>query len=1175
MSICANCGVENPPGKRFCGDCGSALALTCASCGGSIEAGKKFCGDCGTPVEAEAAAPPTPTRAAERRLVSVLFADLVGFTSASEARDAEDTREALTRYFDTCRQIVERYGGTVEKFIGDAVMAVWGAPVAHEDDAELAVRAALDLVAGVAALGQALGSPDLRARAGVLTGEAAVTVGADGQGMVAGDLVNTASRVQSAAEPGTVLVGETTKRASEAAIAYEDTGVHDMKGKAEAVQLWKATRVVGSRGGEGRSSALEAPFVGRDREFRLVKDLFHACADDKRANLVAVVGVAGIGKSRLAWELEKYLDGVVENVWWHRGRCLSYGDGVAYWALAEMVRMRARIAEDDPPEEALAKLRAAIEEHVPDAEERDWIEPRLQHILGLAEQVAPDPENLHSAWRLFFERMAETGPVILLFEDLHWADAGLLDFIEHLLDWSRSHPIYVLTLSRPELGDRHPTFGTRVRSSTALMLDPLEDEEMDALLKGLVPGLPEELRARIRDRADGIPLYAVETVRMLLDRGLLEADGDGYRVSGSMDKLEVPETLHALIAARLDGLEAPERRALEDAAVLGKTFTHRGLAALSGTSESDLEPLLASLVRKELLTIQMDPRSPERGQYGFLQALVQRVAYETLARRERKARHVAAAQFLEHEAGPEPDEIAEVIAAHYLDAHAADPEAEDADALKVHAREWLCRAGERAAALASPQDALRSFDRAAELADDDAERARMLERAGEMAGMANDAVTSADRFTKARELFESAGLTHDSARAAAGLSFALWKLGRGDEAVKLLDPALEVLSQDEPDENIARMAAEAGRVHHFQGDNETARERIELALQIAERENYPRVLSDALNTKGIVMFDRPNESRALLREALAIALENDLVPQAIRAYNNLAVGASANDRWEETRNYTEAGFELARARGDYQFTTSLGMGLVAELIWDGDWEGAFALADDLPLASQTAIASQAFGCIGLARIAYQRSDPELAERWLARVSPDIASSSDWQLQNLTLWRTAIVATAEGRLAEALPLYLEGVERAAVDGALGFAEPNFNDAATIAIDLGDTGVAVPFVEFAEAQPAGQMTRPLSLACARIRGNEAAARGDDDAAADEFGRGLAVARNLGRDGLSAPLLLDYGRWLVQTGRADEAAPLLDEARAMFEVMRARQWLDRLEQVTGAPEAEVAVT
>ena len=286
----------------------------------------------------------------------MLFADLVGFTTLSESRDPEDVREILSRYFDNCRRLITLYGGTVEKFIGDAVMAVWGAPAATEDDAERAVRAALDLVAAVSALGDELGAP-LRARAGVLTGEAAVTIGANSEGMVAGDLVNTASRIQSAAEPGSVYVGESTRRASERSVAYESAGEHVLKGKAEALPLWRALRVVSGVGGQLRSQGLEAPFVGRDRELRRMKELFHACADEQRAHLVSVTGIAGIGKSRLGWEFYKYFDGIVEQVWWHRGRCLAYGEGVAYWALADMVRMRCRISEDEPAASAVAKLR--------------------------------------------------------------------------------------------------------------------------------------------------------------------------------------------------------------------------------------------------------------------------------------------------------------------------------------------------------------------------------------------------------------------------------------------------------------------------------------------------------------------------------------------------------------------------------------------------------------------------------------------------------------------------------------------------------------------------------------------------------------------------------------------------------------------------------------------------
>jgi class 3 adenylate cyclase len=366
---CTSCGADNPTGAKFCSNCGAALVRTCASCAAQNAPTARFCSECGAAlgdlareVQQE---PRAATAVAERRVVSVLFVDLVGFTTASEARDAEDTRELLTRYFDIARTTIARYGGTVEKFIGDAVMAVWGAPLAKEDDAERAVRAALELAATVPAL-----DPSLRARAGVLTGEAAVTLGAEGQGMVAGDLVNTSSRIQSVAEPGSVLVGDSTKRASEAAIAYQDAGRHELKGKAETVQLWRAVRVVAGAGGALRSTGLEGPFVGRERELRLVKELFHGSGDEKRPQLVLVTGIAGIGKSRLAWEFEKYIDGLVSESFWHRGRCLSYGEGVAYWALAEMVRMRCGIAEDEEPDSARRKLRLALEEYILDADER-------------------------------------------------------------------------------------------------------------------------------------------------------------------------------------------------------------------------------------------------------------------------------------------------------------------------------------------------------------------------------------------------------------------------------------------------------------------------------------------------------------------------------------------------------------------------------------------------------------------------------------------------------------------------------------------------------------------------------------------------------------------------------------------------------------------------------------
>ncbi len=841
MSVCASCGAENPAGKKFCTECGTPLAFTCPSCGAALAGSEKFCGECGSPLgEASGAGPvaagtgpvEVPAAAApvaERRLVSVLFADLVGFTSASESRDAEDTRELLSRYFETCQRLVSLYGGTVEKFIGDAVMAVWGTPVAQEDDAERAVRAALDLVQAVPEL-----DAHLRARAGVLTGEAAVTLGAEGQGMVAGDLVNTASRIQSVAEPGAVLVGESTKRATEAAVLHEDAGLHELKGKTEPLPLFRALRVTAGRGGALKSTALEAPFVGRNRELRMMKELFHASAEERKAQLVSVTGIAGIGKSRLSWEFEKYVDGLAENIWWHRGRCLSYGEGVAYWALAEMVRMRCGIVEDEEPASARAKLHSTVEEHIADAEERRWVEPRLAHMLGLEEGAPGDQENLFSAWRILFERLAEQAPTILVFEDMQWADAGLLDFLEYLLEWSRSHPLFVLALARPELADKRPSWGAGKRNFTSLYLEPLSARAMGDLLTGLVPGLPEELRERILDRAEGVPLYAVETVRMLIDRGLLAQEGNVYRPTGPIETLEVPETLHALIAARLDSLTQEERRLVQNGAVLGKTFTKQGLEALTGQPGEELEPLLAGLLRKEILSIQADPSSPERGQYSFLQDIVKHVASETLSKKERKAKHLAAAEFLSSVPSAEEDEIVEVVASHYLDAYAAAPDDEDAVEIRAKAREMLVRAGERAASLAANAEAQRSFERAVELADDQLAQAELHERAGTMARIGARADEAAAHYERAIELFEAAGASHPAARVSARLAEILWDRGRLEQGLESMNQAFELLSREEPDEDLAALAAQLGRFLFFAGERNLAFQRIEAALDLAE-----------------------------------------------------------------------------------------------------------------------------------------------------------------------------------------------------------------------------------------------------------------------------------------------------------------------------------------------------
>ncbi|MDT7550055.1 MAG: hypothetical protein QOE84_2449, partial [Actinomycetota bacterium] len=715
---CASCAADNVEGAKFCVECGAPQRPSaCAVCGSPLGRGR-FCAECGTPVPGApatpmSAAPIPPPRTAERRLTSVLFGDLVGFTTLSESRDPEEVRELLSRYFDEARTVVQRYGGTVEKFIGDAVMAVWGVPVAHEDDAERAVRAGLDLVGMVTALGDDVGMTGLSLRVGVVTGEVAVTLGATGEGMVAGDAVNTAARVQTAAQPGTVWVDDATRMLTSAAVSYTDTGEHELKGKAEPLRLFQARAVVAAVGGAQRVDGLEAPFTGRDRELRLVKELFHAAAEDGRPRLVTVSGVAGVGKTRLGWEFEKYIDGLTLLTRWHRGRCLSYGEGVAFWAFAEMIRSRLELIEPDPAGYTDRNVAEGLHRWVPDADERAWIAPRLDVLLGHDEDSTFDRSDLFAAWTVFLERVGQGGPMVLLFDDLHHADSGLLDLIDHLLETAR-FPLFVLALTRPELLERRPSLVTG-RRTTPLYLEPFSDAAMTTLVDGLVHGLPDAARAALVARAEGVPLYAVETVRSLIDRDAVVplegryvfVDSAGERVD--LATLAAPASLQTLIAARLDALSPAERRAVQDASVLGLSFTGEGLRALN---DADITGVLESLLRKEILELQSDPRSPERGQYRFLQGLVRQVAYDTLSRRDRKSRHLAAVRHLTATLDDAGD-LSPVLAQHYLDAlDASSTDDDDQQDLAAKARALLARAARRAASLGSPAEALRHAETA-------------------------------------------------------------------------------------------------------------------------------------------------------------------------------------------------------------------------------------------------------------------------------------------------------------------------------------------------------------------------------------------------------------------------------------------------------------------------------
>jgi class 3 adenylate cyclase/tetratricopeptide (TPR) repeat protein len=909
------CRTENRIGSKFCDNCGTPLSSSCPACGEPNRSDARFCAGCGSPLDADMTAPAsmpaqTPGQSAEstaeRRLVSVLFIDLVGFTTLAEDRDPEAVRDLLSRYFDTATGIVSMHGGAVEKFIGDAVMAVWGAPVAHEDDAERAVRAALEIVDAVPAL-----DAGLAARAGVLTGEAAVTLGATNQGMVAGDLVNTAARLQGAAEPGAVLVGEATRLASERSIVFEPLGDHSLKGKSAPVPAWRAMRVVANRGGQGRTDALEPPFVGRDEELRQLKELLHAAGRERRPRLISITGPGGIGKSRLVWELEKYVDGVAEDVWWHRGRSPSYGEGITFWALGEMVRRRAGLVEDDDEGTTRRRIAVTVDEFVADADRRPEIVAALLALLGVEPAPGSGRDVLFPAWRTLFEQVAERGTTVLVFEDLQWADTGLLDFIDHLLDWSRSLPIVIVTLARPELFDRRPDWGAGRRSFVGMTLDPLAPDQMRRLLDGLVPGLPPDVVSAIVDRADGVPLYAVETVRALLAQGRLERAGEEYRPVGDLSKLAIPESLRSLIASRLDALPASDRALLQAASVLGQVFGAEALGAITGGSVDEVHEVLRSLARRELLQLETDPASPERGQFKFMQALIREVAYGTMGRRDRRALHLAVAR---HYEAVGDDELAGALASHYLAALEASDEGPEAAALAAQARLALRGAAERAAALGAHLQAVAHFQRALEVTTDARERAVLLLAAARSAGMAATGTGPSLAAEGAAE-YRAAGDVVGATRALGLQGELLVDASQLEDAATVLEEALASIADDTPDVE-AELAAYLSRAYMRQYRPTEAIAMADRALAIGERLNLDPVVSEALINKGsaIGMLGRRREAEYLIDGAVRLAAGGP-ASREMRARHNLAVHLLESEPARAVEQL-RATLDLARRVGD-------------------------------------------------------------------------------------------------------------------------------------------------------------------------------------------------------------------------------------------------------------------
>lgn len=870
----------------------------------------------------------------ERRLVSVLFLDLAGFTPFTESRDAEDVRAFITRYFDAAKQIIERFGGIVDKYIGDAVMAIWGATRAEEDDAERSVRAGLELIDMVAKLGADEGATGMAARAGIMTGEASVGPGGNDTGLVLGDIVNTASRLQSIGDPAEVLVGQTTHDLTVRSIQYTEVGERSLKGKEGSVRVFRAERILAERGGVGRADIIEAPFVGRDEELRLLKDQLHAAGREGRSRLVSIVGQAGIGKSRLVWEFEKYLDGLIENVFWHHGRAPSYTDGLAMWSLAEMVRTRCEINETEDPEVSRGLLRTTLAQYL-GPEERTWVEPQLLALLGLA-QAGGERSEMHAAIRLLFERIADVGTTVLVFEDLHWADAATLEFVEELTEWSRDSPILVVALARPDLLDQRPTWGSLQRGVVSLHLPQLADSEMNRLVSSLIPDLDSKSRENIVRPAGGIPLFAVEMVRMLLNEGRLAPQGDGtFSPVGDVSNLSVPDSVHAIIGARLDRLDPEDRQLVQDAAVLGQTFTVSALAALSTEDEPELRARLASLARRELFEVMRDPRSPERGQYGFVQSVIREVSHSRINREARRQKHVLVAQYFETLGA---EDAAGAIASHYLDAiELVEP---DEDLLEAAGRA-LARAVDRAIAVHSYEQVVSLAERAGQLIGDPARLVPLWLAAAGAASALSD-VTNGEVF--ASRLIEHYTATGD----AAGLSLALATLGEvyngnqlATRAVELLEPHLDISAPIPETEGHARFAASLARAWLLSGlaDPDAVERIARQALITAEHLELDEVAADAMITLGTELVDvqRPREGRGLLAAAVGIAQARGLTHVLLRGLANSAYTATSS---LEGIEFSDRGLAEARRVGDrrhihffaYQRSGSLpNRGMMAEL----------------------------------------------------------------------------------------------------------------------------------------------------------------------------------------------------------------------------------------------------
>ena len=1020
----------------------------------------------------------------------------------------------------------------MEKFIGDAVMALFGAPVAHEDDPERAVRAAL-------AIRDFAIENELELRVGITTGEALVQLDAQpdaGEGMASGDVVNTAARLQSAAPINGVLVDETTYRATRTAVDYEDAEAVQAKGKAEPVAVWEA-RTAHSRFGVDVAHEARAGLVGRERELSVIRDAFERARHERTPQLLTLVGVPGIGKSRLVYELSRIADADPELVTWRQGRCLAYGDGVTLWALSEIVKAQAGIVEQDTPADVEQKLRDAVAEVLADSGDANWVESQLRSLVGLsAESELGDDRRgaAFAAWRRFLEAMAEQRPLVVVFEDLHWADESLLDFVDELVEWVTDVPLLVVATARPELLERRPNWGGGKLNATTLALAPLSEEQTAVLIAHLLerPVLPAESQQVLLERAGGNPLYAEQFAELYLEQG-------------STEELSLPETLQGIIAARLDGLAQSEKELLRDAAVVGKVFWASALA--SGVDGA--ETALHSLERKGFVRRQKRSSVDGETELAFAHALVRDVAYGQIARADRVEKHRHVAEWVESLG--RPDDHAEMLAHHWSAAlELARAAGRDGGELTDRARLALRDAGDRAFALNAFAPADAYYTEAIELWPHDAPgRAELLFRRAHGLHVIGDE-RQIPALEEARDSLLEIGDKETAAEAEAFLSRAAWYRGRGDDARRHLERAQELVADAGLTVAKARVLCFSARLHMLSSDQEEAIRIGTEALALAEKLELDELRIHALTSVGTAKAWLDHTGDTDLNLALEIAKATNS-PLAQTVFTNLGVLANQNGQVVRSEELNLEALRTAERMGDRESIRFARANLLYSSTFRGRWDETVENADRFIAECETSPHNMEQSAREMrAAIRLARGDVEGAlDDW------DRALALARELKDPTRVLPGLLGHARGlvwvgRMDEA---------RVLVSEALDIARDRPTIAHLLGIIAGEArmlGVAAEVVEVLSMAPGG----PWKDAALAEAGGEPAR------AADLYHR-------MGAPAIEADARFGAAQALLEDGRREEGLAELDKALAFYRFVNATFFVQRGERLLAEAQRDSA--